>query len=248
LQIDLTRRDGSQYDKLTRPFAVEIVPTVKAQGSAGVHGWSLHGEVKSLVLMNRAELDFGDEPVHGGPAATQSVRAKAVMAGSRIVASIDPAIARVQTVRRSDDENTYDISVSPLPTLQDGRFRTELQIQAISADGELHTTVVLPVRGEMRSEIYVIPPRVLVGSQPIGKKIDVMVRLEGSTKEPLTVQKTEIESSDVSVKPITKDGRTFCLTQFVREVGDHRSSVRFYVRTGDGKTLVAPLEISYRGQ
>lgn len=144
----------------------------------------------------------------------------------------------------------YFLFVSPNPSLPIGRFRFEVQLQAMTLDDEVHPCSAIEAAGEMQPSSRVIPRMVLLGEHTIPTKAeaDVTLRLPANDWKIDHNETDKTEMLVTQAKTELKEGVRLHITQRIRQIGDGVSTIRIVVRKPDKQVEIVPVEVRYYGQ
>lgn len=247
--LDLTRRLPYQMGVARRTVTVRLDPVFEGD-FAPTPGWEVKGIALSRVTLSTPTLAFEDRCAHQGPRVWQKVRAKAHVPVKSLRASVTPNSAEVRIKASADTPEDYFILISPNPSLPIGRFRCEVQLQAVTPDNEAHLCSAIEVAGEMQPSSRVIPRMVLLGEQPIPSQAEADVTLRLPAKD-WKIDHIETDTTETLVsrnKAELPEGVRLHITQRIRQVGDHVSMIRISVCKPDKLVEVVPVEVRYYGQ
>ncbi len=247
--LNLMRRLSYQVGVAEWPVSVRLNPVFKGD-FASTPGWEVKGVVHSRVSTNVLELAFEDRCTHQGPRIWRKVRAKAHMPLKSLRASVVPESAEVRVESDAANPGDYLLFVSPNPSLPIGRFRFEVQLQAVTLDEEVHPCSSIVAAGEMQPSSRAIPRMVLLGEHAIPAKVetDVTLRLPANDWKIDHIETDTTETLVTQAKAELKEGVRLHITQRIEQVGDGVSTVRIVVRKPDKQTEVVPVEVRYYGQ
>ncbi len=247
--LDLTHRLPYQWGVGQWPVSVRLDPVFK-EDFAPTPGWEVKGIVRSRVSINTPRLAFEDQCSHGGARVWQKIRAKAYVPLKSLRASILPKSAEVRVESSAANPEDYFIFVSPNPSLPIGRFHFQVQLQAVTLDGEIHPCSAIEVVGEMQPSSRVTPRMVLLGEHTIPTEAEADVTLRLPAKD-WKIDHIETDTTDTLVtqaKAELEEGVRLHITQRIRQVGDHVSIIRIAVRKPDKQVEIVPVEVRYYGQ
>lgn len=246
--LDLTHRLPYQMGVAHWAVSVRLAPVFEGD-FAPTPGWEVKGVVRSRVSLNTPKLMFEDRCSHGGPRVWQKVRAKAHVPLKSLQASVLPKSAEVR-VESSTTPGDYFIFVSPNPSLPMGRFHFEVQVQAVTLDDTAHPCSAIEVVGEMQPTSRVIPRMVLLGEHPVPSEAeaDVTLRLPANDWKIDHIETDTTETLVTQTKADLEAGVRLHITQRIRQVGDHASTIRIVVRKPDKQVEIVPVEVRYYGQ
>jgi hypothetical protein len=251
LTIDLTHRSSAEKGQAQRPFTVSVHPITPRTRRGGL-GWQLHGTVRSRVTLDAKSVHFGDQPVHGQPAATRQVLGTVHVPCQDLEVTVNPLVATATVKRRKDDPAQFEISIAVNPELPPGNFQTDAKISLVSAEGKRQLASLLSIAGEMQPEVRLLPARVLLAPAPIGETAEAIVTLQAPPKANVAVDHIEIDDSGLRVEPAAIAGiPAGCAYRFLQKVakeGDQTNTVRFFFRKPDQKIIALSVEVCYRGE
>ncbi len=250
LTIDLTHRSLSEYGMERRPFAVSIQPIAPGIRCGG-GSWQLHGIVRSRVTLDRQNVHFGDQPIHGQPAAALQARATVHVPCQRLEVVVNPLVAAA-TVKQRGDETQFDITIAANPDFPPGSFQTNAEIYAVAPSGKRALAATLPIAGDMQPEVRLLPSRVLLGPTSVGEMSEAVITLQNPSVAGVEVDHIEIDDPELHIEPARIEGisseRTYRLRQRAAKEGEQTSTVRFIIRKPGHKIVTLPVEVSYRGE
>jgi len=118
--------------------------------------------------------------------------------------------------------------------------------------GERALAVVLPIAGEMRPEVRLLPARVLLEPKPVGGVSEAFVTVQAPLDAKVTVDHIEIDDSRLRVEPAAiagiPAGRAYRIRQSVTKEGEQVSAARFIIRKLDQKLITLTVEVCYCGE
>lgn len=246
--LDLTHRLPYQVGLAQWPVSVKFNPVFQGDFSS-TPGWEIKALVRSRVSLDCTQIPFMDQCTHLGPSVARKVRARAHVPVERLKVSALPNMAnvRVEAVHGSPDE--YQIVVSPNPRLPVGPFSFDVEVRAVTLDGEVHRCASIEASGEMQPSLGVFPRLILLGEHSLSDQAeaDISVRLPAAnwkidqvaTDSPNTLVTQTRTGAEVLVK--------LHLTQRIVQTGDQVAHVRINVRKPDKQTDVLTVEIRYHG-
>lgn len=200
LTIDLAHRSHAEAEFAQRPFAVSVQPVTSRTRAGGV-GWQIHGTIRSRVTLDTKSVHFGDRPIHGRPAVTRKVLATVHIPCQDLEVSVNPAIATATVKRRNDDPPRFEITISVNPDLPPGYFQTQAKLSVVAPNGKRELASILPIAGEMRTEVRLLPERVLLAPTPIGETAEAVVTLQVPPEITVMIDHIEIDDSSLRVEP-----------------------------------------------
>ena len=248
--LDLTYRVSGVIGLVEREFTVEIVPVFERGISRG-QSWSLHGIAKSRLTLDTLSVDFGEAPVRGQRPIPRKVLATVHVPFDRLEVTTDLKVATVKVERYKGRTNTFELSVSWNPSLPVGPFKSQAVIDVIGPGGERLRGANLPIVGRMQPEVRLLSSRLILGSKPIGEKLEAVVVIQAPSDAAIVIDHIETDSRDLQVESVAIEGmprgRTYKVIQTVRKEGQQSGLVKFFVRS---EKPAPPLEmqICYRGE
>ncbi len=252
LKLDLARRTLNDLGRASRPFAVSLGPLLKSsEAMAPSGGWELRAVIKSRVTLDKLSLHFGDEPIQSALPLTRKVHATVHLPRSSLrVSAADNAVSW-KINPHADRPDEFDVAVSTNPAaLKAGPFKTTLNIEVVTAEGEALPGVKLPVAGTVRPEVRPVPASVLLGVRRIGRTAEATVALQMPPGEKWEVERIEVDSPDVQVDSVpagSAGGRAYRLRVRITKEGPQASEVRFFVRKPGRDTAPVAMTVSYDG-
>lgn len=248
--LDLTYRVPGVIGLVEREFTVQIVPVFERGMSRG-QGWNLHGIAKSRLTLDTLSVDFGEAPVKGQRPIPRKVLATVHVPFDRLKVATDPNVATVNVERYKGRANTFEFTVSWNPSLPVGPFKSQAVIDVIGPAGERLRGAKLPIAGRMQPEVRLLSSRMILGSKPIGEKLEAIMVIQAPSDAAIVIDHIETDSRDLQVEPLAIDGmprgRTYKIIQTVRQEGDQSTHAKFFVKS---EKPAAPLEmqVCYRGE
>lgn len=250
LKLDLTKRTLAEVGQHKRAFHVEILPLGK-ESMPKPPGWRLHGIIKSRVTVDTLALDYGDEAVRGQPPRERKVMATVHVADTSLQARVVPDSATVRLHPAKDSSSRFELVITPRPTLSVGSFSCKLHLDLLTRNGDLLQGCILPISGQMQSEVRALPARLVFGPRRVGQIAEAMTTLQVPVGEEWVVDHIETESADVWVERVVRKelplGQTFRVRQRVSKSGHQSSKVRFFVRKERNDPVPITMEVSYDG-
>lgn len=250
ITLDLTHRVPGEIGLAERNFTVEIKPVFQS-GMPRERGWTLHGIVKSRITLDTLSVDFREVPVRGETPAARKVLATVHIPFDRLEATTDPRVATVKVERHKSCVNIFELTVSWNPSLPVGQFQSLADIDVLNPAGERHHAAKLPISGRMQPEVRLLPSRLILGSKPIGGKLEAVVVIQAPADVALVMEHIETDSRDLQVESVAIEGvpqgRAYKVIQTVRNEGDQSNLVKFFI---ESKVFKMPLEmqVCYRGE
>ncbi len=146
----------------------------------------------------------------------------------------------------------YAIRFTPdTQALPPGEFKTTATVHVVTASGERHFGARLPVEGIVRPEASLLPARLMLGAQPVGKSASGTLTLQGPAAGKVVIEQIETNSEDITVTAVPVEGvpkaRSWRVTQRVSRAGDQTSTVRFVISRA-GKRMTATVLVTSFGE
>jgi hypothetical protein len=247
--LDLLHRLSYQLGAAQWPVLVRLDPVFEGD-LAPTPGWEVIGVARSRVSLNKSKLAFADRCAHSQPRVWQKVRAKANVPLTALRASVAPESAEVRIESSGTSAEDYFIFVSPNPTLPIGRFRFEVQLEAVMDDGATHPCVAIEVVGEMQPPSRVIPRLVLLGEHkvPSEAEADVTLRLPSKDWKIDHIETDKTETLVTQNKGELSEGVRLHITQQIKQLGDHVSTIRISVRKPEKRMEMVSVEVPITGK
>lgn len=248
--VDLTYRVPGEIGLSERKFEITIIP-VFVQGMPVGRGWTLHGLSKSRVTLDTLSVDFGESPVYGQTPVPRKVLATVHVPVDRIEVTTNPSVATVKVERHKSRANTFALSIAWNPDLPAGPFQCQANIELIDPSGERLRGIKLPIAGRMQPEVRLLSSRLILGSKPIGEKLEAVVVVQAPANVKVAIDHIETDSRDLEVEPVAVEGlpagRTYKVVQTVRGEGKQTSLVKFFVKSNK-PTAPLEMQVCYRGE
>jgi hypothetical protein len=250
LALDLTHRVPGEIGLAEREFKVEITPVFES----GMHhgpGWRLHGISKSRITLDTLSVDFGEAPVRGKTPVQRKVLATVHLPVDRLDVTTDPSVAKVKVERHKTSANTFELAVFWNASLPVGPFKSQAVIDVISPAGERLRGTKLPIAGRMQPEVRLLPSRLILGSKPIGEKLEAVVVIQAPPDVAIKVDHIETDSRDLHIEPVAIEGlpsgRAYKVVQKVRKAGDQSGLAKFFTKS-DRPSAPMEMQVCYRGE
>lgn len=251
LTIDLTHRSYSEEGIARRSFALSVQP-VTSHTRKGGFGWQIHGTIRSRVTLEARTVHFGEQPVHGQPAASRLVFARVHVPCQGLDVAVDPRIASAVVKRGEDDPNRFEITIAVNPELSPGIFETDVKISVVELSGRSEPAVTLPVAGIMQPETRLLPALVFLGPKAIGQIAEATVVVQAPSNAKVVFDHIETDNREIQVDPIEIAGssthQAFLIKQKVTREGEQRAIVQFILRDRSDKLVQLPVEVTYCGE
>lgn len=251
LTLDLTHRSLAESGLIDRPFSVSIQPVVRDGNSRGP-GWKLHGMVKSRVSVDTLAVNFGERPIHGGPAVSEKLVAKVHVPCQALEVSINPAIAIAKVSPVKNEQGRFEIAISPRPTLNPGDFNAEVKIEVVEPSGSRTLALTLPIAGKMQAAVRVLPARVFLPPTEVGKTAEAVLTLQQLPNSNAVVDHIETESPGLDVEPTEVPGipagRAYRIRQRVSREGAQTAFARFVMHQSNCERVTLTVDISFSGR
>lgn len=248
-KLNLMHRLPYQWGIAQWPVSVRLDPVF--DGDLGsTPGWEVKGVARCRVSINTPKLAFDERCSPEGSRVWQKVHAKAYVPLKELRAAATSKTAEVRVEKSATDPADYFIFVSPNASLPLGRFRLEVQLQAMTLDDVVHPCPTIEVLGDMQPSSRLIPRMVLLGEHtvPSEAEADVTLRLPGKDWK---IAHIEADTTGVRIKrsksELEEEVRLH-ITQRIKQAGDHVSTIRIVVRRPDKKLEIVPVEVRYYGQ
>lgn len=248
-KLNLMHRLPYQWGVAQWAVSVRLDPVFEGD-FAPTPGWEVKGIVRSRVSINTPNLAFEDRCSHQGPRIWQKVRAKAHVPLKSLQASVVPESAVVRVEASAATPGDYFIFVSPNPSLPLGRFRFEVQLQAVTLDDVSYPCPTIEVVGEMQPSTRVIPRMVLLGEHIVPSEAEADVTLQLPAKD-WKIDHVETDTEDMLVtqsKSELEEEVRLHITQRIEQVGDRVSTLRIVMRKPDKQVEIVLVEVRYYGQ
>ncbi len=251
LTIDLTHRPYAEEGAARRPFNLSVHPII-TRTRRNLPGWEIHGTIKSRVTLDAKSVHFGDQPIHGQPAVTRKVLATVHVPCRELEVTVNPLIATATVHRSEDDPARFEITVAATPSLNPGIFQTDAKINIVESNGKHTLAFSLPIFGTMRSEVRLLPERILLEPRAIGETADAIVTLHAPADANTVIDHIETDDpglqAEATVIPGIPARHAFRVRQRVLKEGEQSVTARFVLRGSNGKLITLPVEICYRGE
>ncbi len=249
--LDLSHRAPGEIGLVEREFGEEITP-VFDKGKYHGHGWRLHGISKSRLTLDTLSVDFGEAPVRGQSPVPRKVLARVHVPVDHVEVTTEPTIAIAKIEHHKNHPNIFELSISWNPALPVGQFKTQARIEVISPAGERLRGATLPISVRMQPEVRLLPSRLILGSKPIGEKLEAVVVVQAPAQATIAFDHIETDSRDLHVEPVAVEGvsagRAYKITQIVRKEGDQTSNVKFFIKAEKKPTTPMEMQVCYRGE
>ena len=250
LTIDLMHLSDAVAGVARRPFALSVQPVTSLTRQGGF-GWQIHGTVRSRVTLDAKTVHFGDQPIRGQTAVTRQVLATVHIPCQGLKVAVNPLVATVTVNRREDAPERFEITVAANPNLPPGNFQTDAKINVVEPNGKHTLAFMLPIAGTMRSEVRLLPERILLEPRPIGETADAIVTLHAPPDANVVIDHIETDDPGLTAEAATIPGIPAChafrVRQRVEKEGEQTVSMRFVLRGRGDKLTTLPVQMCYRG-
>lgn len=248
-KLNLMHRRPYQWGAAQWAVSVHLNPVFKGD-FAPTPGWEVKGVVRSRVSINTPKVAFENRCSHEGPRIWRKVLAKAHVPLKSLQALVLPKSAEVRVERSAANPGDYSILISPNPSLPIGRFRFEVQLQAVTPDEVSHPCSAIEVVGEMQPRSRVVPRMVLLGEHTVPAEVeaDVTLRLPANDWKIDHIETDTRDTLVTQAKGEVEEGVRLHITQRIKQVGDHVSTIRIVVRKPDRQVEFVPVEVRYYGE
>jgi hypothetical protein len=252
LKLDFARRTLNDLGRASRPFSVSVGPLLKSSGTMMPSGgWELRAVIKSRVTLDKLSLHFGDEPIQNASPLTRKVHATVHVPDTSLrVSAADNAVSW-KIDPHADRPDEFDVAVSTnAAVLKAGPFKTTLNIDVVTTEGDVLPGVKLPIAGTVRPEVRPVPASILLGVRRLGQVAEATVALQMPPGEQWDVERMEVDSPDVKIEPVMADarsGKAYRVRVQVSKEGPQVSEVRFFVRKPGREVAPVAMAVSYDG-
>lgn len=244
LTLDLSRFCTFQEGQRVREFVARVAPVIKYD-VPGQRGWEIRGRVRASLLVDPIFIDFGDNVVHGQPAVSRVVKIGAPAPLAKIVPRFDSARVSA-TLNMLDTGCSYQLEVTPNPSLSQGEFEADIFFEMVTVRGEILPRKRLPIKGVVKDDIQAFPSTILLGAVREGDSVHEMVTLHSASQSPVHV-KAVSTSSEATVVAVDGDTSPQCkqykVTQLIVGRDSHAGEIIFQLQdaAGQGRKIVVPI-------
>jgi hypothetical protein len=247
LRIDLTRRSDSEKEAAERASDIRIAPVLRSSGLQ--QGWTVRGRVRSEFMLSQRSIDFS--AVRGNAFPSKVVEITPLRELDDLKVKCDPDSLLVKIVRLSSAPTKFQLHMSPRDNLPDGYFHSRAQLIAVRKGSE-SPGLLLPVQGNVMSDVLVVPARVAFGVKALGQEREQTIVVQSRNGRPYEILAYSVDSADMILAPrrqAAMDGvQIFSLRVYVSKKGDQHQVVRFTVLSEvSTKPFFIDLPVSYFG-
>jgi hypothetical protein len=252
VHIDPNHRSPDDANLAVRPFAVEIRPILDVT-QARQPGWAIHGQFRSRVTFGVLSVHFGQEVVRDGRSPIRKLDATVHVPMQRLQARIEPtATGTVKLVPVPDNPNRLELCITPSNRLPIGPFQATVMVDVVDPSGSVAPGAVLPIAGDVQTEVRLLPARVILGIRPVGTTAETVVVFQAPVEAAWTVDHIETDSPNVTVEATAGEGipagRAFRVSQRAVREGNQTDTVRFVVRKAGGAPMTLTMEVMCNGE
>ena len=209
----------------------------------------IRGRVRTAIQFERPFVDLGRHSEREQPLVPQRVAVQCIVPLDGLDAKSDSSDVSVDVQRPVGDPSCFVLVVTPRARLKRGKIRCNVTATARKSEGQLLPPKVLPVGGEIVSDIQAVPETILFGARSVGEVGVDTVTLSSLTGQRFQVVGTVVEGNGISVEPANAAGAESPVFQVKQVMGPQRNTglVAFKVRTTDGQESEVKVATSGHG-
>jgi hypothetical protein len=224
-------RGESSNAKCPYQFTIKLIP-VYPNGPDPLGGWEITGQVRQVGTLVPNEVHFDDTLARGTSNVKKKVAFLSKVPVRQVVATCDPAVAKLEVKRETGNAEKYDIIVIPKTDRKIGAFKAEGKVQLTLTTGEQLPPLLLPISGVLLEDIQARPASLLLGVVTVGTTVDESFLIFSDSDSPFELEQVDVPTgSKVQVvRQVSEGVKQLKLTQEITHRGDQRISLRFRAR------------------
>lgn len=243
--LNLKLRTGQE----NMDFGVQIAPFLPAGNGQQPPVWTIRGHARRLMKLNPQTITYYEKQlVRGQDYCSQSVLVSPSIELDSLLAKCPAELATVEVARRKENNNSFQINITPRKSLPVGPFRFDVLLEPVR-EGKVLPIMKLPVEGKVLGDIQAFPDSLILGARNVGEIVTETLTLRSVDDIPFDVTRAWVDSTDTTVESTTVAGvseKVFRIRQHVTKPGKQEFSIRFSV-TKNGKCSTVPVNGSYHG-
>jgi hypothetical protein len=253
LTLNLTTSHPERAALATRPLTVRLIPIVDGGGRTRPPIWTIHGTIKNPFCATPLAFMFAgaDGLVSGGPHRSKSVVLSLNYPGLELRASCAEDKGSVRLTPMGNDRKRYLLTYTPSPDLPPGPLNFAVAIDVASDSGEALTRYEVPVRGEVEWDVEWLPGFLHLGTCPVGKSAEAVVKVRSRKQCPIRVFARSGTNAGLEVTRISEESAAeehqFRVKLTAALLGEHQVDLTFEVARSNGNVQRLVLPVAYCG-
>lgn len=238
---------GDSRDNMN--FEVKITPVLRDLYGQHPPVWIIRGQARRLMKLRPRTISFyANQLVRGQAFPSHTAIATPNIELGSLKAKYPAELATVEVARCTEDNNSFQVNITPRKSLPVGPFRFDVLLEPVRKD-KLLPIVKLPIEGRVMGDVQAIPDSVILGARRVGETATETLTLRSEGGVPLVVRRFCADSTDTQIEPFTVKGvsdHVFRINQHITKLGKQVFSIRFSV-TKNGESSTLKVKGTYEG-